>query len=152
MRLTSFPWTLVWTCLYLLLYNGQIDFCRKEQNSFDNILVRDAFEYVLARNCLRPMVLPTDRPNIIFGRYRVQKLLRWITSSEVCLWSFFVCLCLPVTRSGPIRLAGDRFLDPLFKTLIGPDIDPILKLISPKRFRQARLIELLQKIPLSSPI
>ncbi|KAG1558904.1 hypothetical protein G6F49_004084 [Rhizopus delemar] len=128
------------------------EFCRKEQNSFDNILVRDVFEYVPTLDCLRPKVLPTDRPNITFGRYRVQKLLRWIISSEVCLLPFFARLCLPVTPSGPIRLAGDRFLDPLYKTLIDPDMDPILNLISPKRFRQARMIKLLQTIPLSSPV
>ncbi|KAG1045890.1 hypothetical protein G6F43_011211 [Rhizopus delemar] len=50
-------------------------FCRKEQNSFDNILVRDVFEYVPVLDCLRPKVLPTERPNITIGRYRVQKLL-----------------------------------------------------------------------------
>ncbi|KAG1493481.1 hypothetical protein G6F47_012877 [Rhizopus delemar] len=98
------------------------DFCRKEQNSFGNILIRYVFEYVPVLDCLRRKVLPTERPNITFGRYQVQKLLCWITSN------------------------------PLFKILVDPDVDPILQLISSKRFRQASLIKLLQTIPLSSPV
>lgn len=35
--LTSFPWLLIWTCLCLLLYNSQIFFCRKEQNTWGYI-------------------------------------------------------------------------------------------------------------------
>ncbi len=50
--------------------------------------------------------------------------------------------------SSPIWLSGDSDLYPLFQILIDPDMDPIL----PKRFRQARLVKLLQTISVSSSV
>ncbi|KAG1038241.1 hypothetical protein G6F43_012718 [Rhizopus delemar] len=120
----------------------------KEQRSFDDILVREAFELVPTLDCLRPKALLSDRINITYGRYRVQKLLRWVMSSTVCLLPFFARLCLPVTSSGPVRLSVSLGLNPLFQSLV----DPVLNLISSKFFRQTRLKKIVQTFPLSSPV
>ncbi|KAG1139461.1 hypothetical protein G6F37_003777 [Rhizopus arrhizus] len=51
------------------------DFFVEKNKTLEDILARDVFEYAPALDCLCLKVSPTDRPNITFGQYRVQKLL-----------------------------------------------------------------------------
>ncbi|KAG1050398.1 hypothetical protein G6F43_007328 [Rhizopus delemar] len=64
------------------------------QQTFDSFLVSNAFVFDDLLMCLRPKATTMDSQSVVIGRYRVNKLMRWISSGAVSLVPFF-CTPLP---------------------------------------------------------
>ncbi|KAG1044045.1 hypothetical protein G6F43_011516 [Rhizopus delemar] len=128
------------------------EFSLQEQKFFDTVLIQDAFELVVELSCLRPKMLPSDRPNLTIGRTRVKKMLRWITTGKITLLPFFTNLCLPNFPACEQPLQGSGALDSFCKYLIADDLDIGSERITPKYFRTHRQTKLLQSIPTRFPV
>ncbi|KAG1153812.1 hypothetical protein G6F37_010016 [Rhizopus arrhizus] len=132
-------------CLFLPLsavvsWSTQIH--TKVQNTFDSLLVQDAFFYNNGLLCLSPR----SSDSLPIGRYRILKLLRWIQSGDVILLPFFARLCLPLTSNSDFQSFGQPSFDNFCRSLVEPAIDQQTLIILPKYFRKKRLDTLAHSI------
>ncbi|KAG0762198.1 hypothetical protein G6F62_002864 [Rhizopus arrhizus] len=122
-----------------------------EQRSFDSLLVSDAFVFDDLLMCLRPKVSTVDPQPVMIGRYRVNKLMCWISSGAISLIPFFALHCLPSASCPPLNGADDCF-DSLLGSLLIEVIDTQTQIVSPKLFRRARRTRILRSFPSSSVV
>ncbi|KAG1320261.1 hypothetical protein G6F62_011417 [Rhizopus arrhizus] len=116
------------------------------QQSFDTVLVKDAFFFDPVLQCLIPLSSSQGHSSLIIGKYRILKLLRWIQSGEVILLPFFARLCLPRSSDSDSVNNGYRTFDTFCSALVDQLIDPIKSVITPKSFRQTHLEKIKQSL------
>ena len=124
----------------------------RQQRSFDNLLVQDAFVFDEEISCVRNKTSSSVRNPITIGRNRILKLLRWISTGTVSLAPFLGRYCLPLTSGAPLAFDEAARFDAFCNSLLSSYLDVHTRVISSKTYRAVRYNRLMASFSESSPV
>ncbi|KAG1137091.1 hypothetical protein G6F38_011567 [Rhizopus arrhizus] len=124
----------------------------RQQRSFDNLLVQDAFVFDEEITCVRNKMSSSVRHPITIGRNRILKLIRWISTGTVSLAPFLGRYCLPLTSGDHLAFDEVARFDVFCNSLLSSYLDVRTLVVSPKIYRAVRYSRLMASFSESSPV
>lgn len=124
----------------------------RQQRSFDNLLVQDAFVFDEEISCVRNKTSSSVEHPITIGRNRILKLIRWISTGTVSLAPFLGRYCLPLTSGAPLAFDEAARFDAFCNSLLSSYLDVRTRVISSKTYRAVRYSRLMASFSESSPV